>query len=93
MIIQKVTGNKSCRTYRAIAIDPKSISAISLLDPMGFDGQYACTITFHESICVGVDENKQPIMERVLIADGKITTLAKEAGLDPDDELWDQDNT
>lgn len=93
MIIQRVTGSKSCRSYRAMAIDPKSIAAITLLDPIEFDGKNGCTITFHNPVCVGIDENQNPIMERVIIADGKITYLAKDAGLDPDDELMDRDAT
>jgi hypothetical protein len=72
-----------------MAISPDAIASVTLLDPMEMDGEYACLLTFKQPICVGLSEDKKPVMQNVVTVAGNIYEIATEAGLDPNEELTD----
>lgn len=81
MIVDLMTGTKVHRNFRTIAISPDVIAAVTLLDPMEIDGEYACILTLKQSIAVGLTADNKPDMQNVFIVAGSVYEIAKSAAL------------
>jgi len=87
MIVSLMTGNKSHRSYRAIALSPDIIASITLLDPVEMDGEHSCLVSLKQSIATGLQEDGKPEVQNVFVVSGNIHEIATAAGLDPENEL------
>jgi len=87
MIVSLMTGTKTHRTFRTIAIQPDVVAAVTLLDPMEIDGESACILTLKQPVAVGLTKDKKPDMQSVFIVADNVYEVATMAGLhDPEQQ-------
>lgn len=87
MIVSIMTTHEARRSYRALAITPDLIASIIPLDLRDTDTEHACLISLKQPVAVDLDKDGKPDMRDVLVVLEDISDLAKDAGLDPDNEL------